>query len=130
METETITRLAELPNMVPYLPKVYYVNDSAHHGLAMSADDSALCVAGTMDDYAAIVDRETFEYTILEGLGKKAYWAVSDRSGENCLISWSETDQVSVINYATREEIKRIDVGNHPQRIREGMLKADWMSLY
>ncbi|MEE3189973.1 MAG: serine/threonine protein kinase [Pseudomonadota bacterium] len=130
METETITRLAELPNMVPYLPKVYYVNDSAHHGLAMSADDSALCVAGTMDDYAAIVDRETFEYTILEGLGKKAYWAVSDRSGENCLISWSETDQVSVINYATREEVKRIDVGNHPQRIREGMLKTDWMSLY
>ncbi|MEC8523459.1 MAG: hypothetical protein VXZ24_04340 [Pseudomonadota bacterium] len=55
---------------------------------------------------------------------------MSDRSGENCLISWSETDQVSVINYATREEIKRIDVGNHPQRIREGMLKADWLSLY
>ena len=130
METETVTRLAELPNHVPYLPKVYYVNDSAHHGLAMSGDDQSLCVAGTMDDYAAIVDRETFEYTLLEDLGKKAYWAVTDRSGENCLISWSETDQVSVINYATREEIKRIDVGNHPQRIREGMLKSDWISLY
>ncbi|MEC8443681.1 MAG: serine/threonine protein kinase, partial [Pseudomonadota bacterium] len=116
METETVTRLAELPNHVPFLPKVYYVNDSAHHGLAMSGDDQSLCVAGTMDDYAAIVDRETFEYTLLEDLGKKAYWAVTDRSGENCLISWSETDQVSVINYATREEIKRIDVGNHPQR--------------
>ena len=130
METETVTRLAELPNHVPFLPKVYYVNDSAHHGLAMSGDDQSLCVAGTMDDYAAIVDRETFEYTLLEDLGKKAYWAVTDRSGENCLISWSETDQVSVINYATREEIKRIDVGNHPQRIREGMLKSDWISLY
>ena len=55
---------------------------------------------------------------------------VSDRSGENCLISWSGTDQVSVINYATGQEVKRIDVGNHPQRVREGMLKADWISLY
>ena len=130
METDTVTRLAELPNLVPYLPKVYYVNDSAHHGLAMSADDGELCVAGTMSDYAAIVDRETFEYTILEDLGEKAYWAVTDRSGENCLISWSGTDQVSVINYDTREEVRRIDVGNHPQRIREGMLKTDWNSLY
>ena len=106
------------------------MNDSAHHGLAMSADDTKLCVAGTMSDYAAIVDRETFEYTILEDLGEKPYWAVSDRSGENCLISWSATDQVSVINYETGEEIKRIDVGNHPQRVREGALKIDWTSLY
>jgi DNA-binding beta-propeller fold protein YncE len=130
MEEEKVTRLAELPNLIPYTPKVSYVNDSAHHGLAMSADDSKLCVAGTMSDYAAIVDRETFEYTILENLGEKPYWAVTDRSGKNCLISWSATDQVSVINYATGEEIKRIDVGNHPQRVREGMLKYDWTSLY
>ncbi|WP_300428166.1 hypothetical protein [uncultured Thalassolituus sp.] len=130
MEEERITRLAELPNHVPFMPKMRYVNDSAHHGLAMSADDTKLCVAGTMDDYAAIVDRETFEYTLLEDIGEKAYWAVSDRSGENCLISWSGTDQVSVINYATGQEVKRIDVGNHPQRVREGMLKADWISLY
>ena len=130
METETVTRLAELPNHIPGVALQKYVNDSAHHGLAMSGDDSSLCVAGTMDDYAAIVDRETFEYTLLEGLGEKAYWAVTDRSGENCLISWSETDQVSVINYATRTETHRIDVGNHPQRIREGVLKPDWVSLY
>lgn len=130
METETVTRLAELPNHIPGVALQKYVNDSAHHGLAMSGDDASLCVAGTMDDYAAIVDRETFEYTLLEGLGEKAYWAVTDRSGENCLISWSETDQVSVINYATRTETHRIDVGNHPQRIREGVLKPDWISLY
>lgn len=130
METEKVTRLAELPNLVPLTPKISYVNDSAHHGLAMSADDSKLCVAGTMSDYVAIVDRETFDYKILKGLGEKPYWAVSDRSGKNCLISWSATDQVSVVSYETGEEIKRIDVGNHPQRVREGMLKIDWTSLY
>lgn len=130
MEEEKVTRLAKLPNLIPFTPKISYVNDSAHHGLAMSADDKKLCVAGTMSDYAAIVDRETFEYTILKDLGEKPYWAVSDRSGQNCLISWSGTDQISVINYESGEEVKRIDVGNHPQRIREGMLNADWMSLY
>ena len=130
MEEEKITRLAELPNLIPNVLEINYVNDSAHHGLAMSHDDQKLCVAGTMSDYAAIVDRTTFEYTILEDLGEKPYWAVSDRSGEHCLISWSGTDQVSVIHYATAQEVKRIDVGNHPQRVREGWLKIDWTSLY
>ena len=130
MDTEKVTRLAELPNLIPYTPEISYVNDSAHHGLAISDDDKKLCVAGTMSDYAAIVDRETFEYTLLEGLGEKPYWAVTDRSGKNCLISWSGSDQVSVISYETGKEIKRIDVGNHPQRVREGMLEIDWNSLY
>ncbi len=130
METETVTRLAQLPNLIPNTPLVDYVNDSAHHGLAMSKDDDKLCVAGTMSDYAAIVNRATFEYTILDDLGEKPYWAVTDRSGKHCIISWSGTDQVSVISYETAQEVKRIDVGNHPQRVREGMLKVDWTSLY
>jgi len=130
MESETVTRLAELPNLIPDTPLVDYVNDSAHHGLAMSADDNKICAAGTMSDYVAIVDRNTFEYTMLDDLGEKPYWAVTDKSGEHCIISWSGTDQVSVIRYDTAEEIKRIDVGDHPQRVREGMLKIDWTSLY
>jgi DNA-binding beta-propeller fold protein YncE len=130
MEEEKVTRLVDLPNLIPEKPLTSYVNDSAHHGLAISKDDTKLCVAGTMSDYAAIVDRETFEYTVLEGLGEKPYWAVTDRSGKNCLISWSATDQVSVVSYETGKEIKRIDVGNHPQRVREGMLKSDWTTLY
>jgi len=35
------------------------VNDSRHHGLSISADGEKLCVAGTMDNYATIVDRKT-----------------------------------------------------------------------
>lgn len=130
MEEDKVTRLVELPNLIPDEPLTSYVNDSAHHGLAISKDDTKLCVAGTMSDYAAIVDRETFEYKVLKDLGKKPYWAVTDRSGKNCVISWSATDQVSVISYETGKEIKRIDVGNHPQRVREGMLKSDWTTLF
>ncbi len=126
MQEDKITRLAHLPNLVPNMPITEYVNDSAHHGIAMNGEGDTLCVAGTMDDYVALVDRETFNYQILTDLGEKPYWVTSDKAGENCYISWSGTDQMSVINYESGEEVVRIDVGDHPQRIREGYVPVNW----
>ncbi|MBO1254710.1 hypothetical protein J3L16_03295 [Alteromonas sp. 5E99-2] len=121
MPSGKITRKVDLPKITT-LPRTQYVNDSAHHGIAISADDQTLCVAGTMDNYVAIVDIASENYTILDDLGKKPYWVVTDKTGEHCFVSWSETDQVSVINYATASEVVRIDVGDHPQRVRQGVL--------
>ena len=126
MENDRITRMAELPNLIPDVPVSDYINDSAHHGIAMNGAGTKLCVAGTMDDYVALVDRETFKHNILTGLGKKPYWVTSDKSGTHCYISWSETDQMSVISYEDEKEIARVDVGRHPQRIREGSVPAGW----
>ncbi|MEM1391218.1 MAG: serine/threonine protein kinase [Pseudomonadota bacterium] len=114
-----ITRKIDLPKLTT-ARRTQYINDSAHHGIAISADDTTLCIAGTMDDYAALVDLETEEVTLLEDLGKKPYWVVTDKTGDHCFVSWSETDDVSVINYKTAEEVVRIPVGDHPQRVREG----------
>ncbi|MEO0575744.1 MAG: YncE family protein [Pseudomonadota bacterium] len=123
-----ITRLVDLPK-VTTAKRTGYVNDSAHHGIAISGDDSTLCVAGTMDDYVAIVDIDSTDRDVLEGLGKKPYWVVTDKSGEHCYVSWSETDQMSVINYASASEVARIDVGDHPQRIREGFVTGAWYRI-
>lgn len=128
MVTDKVTRLARLPNFVPTLPLELYVNDSAHHGIAMNAAGTTLCVAGTMDDYVAMVDRATFSYKLLTGLGEKPYWVTSNKAGDRCYVSWSGTDQMSVISYATGKEIARVNVGDHPQRIREGFVPAGWMN--
>ena len=55
MPSGEITRKIDLPKVTKQ-PRTKYVNDSAHHGIAISADDKTLCVAGTMDNYVAIVD--------------------------------------------------------------------------
>ncbi|MBL0888128.1 YncE family protein [Myceligenerans indicum] len=101
------------------------VNDSRHHGLAMQPDGDRLCVAGTMDDYAVIVDRETFDEGPLVGIDKP-YWATVTGDGRACVVSESGADQVTSIDFGTGEKIASTPVGDHPQRVRLGHVPSDW----
>ena len=131
-----VTRLIDLPNRVPNMPLEEYVNDSAHHGLSMNAEGTTLCAAGTMDDYAALVSRETGEARIYDekstGHGyKKPYWT-TDGLGDTCWISLSDSDAVAVIDFDSGDELAYLAVGDHPQRVRHGYVPeavvATWTS--
>ena len=77
----------------------------------MNGAGTKLCVAGTMDDYVAVVDRAALGYQLLQGLGQKPYWVTSNKAGDRCFVSWSGSDQMSVIDYASGSEVARVDVG-------------------
>lgn len=85
-----------------------------------------MCAAGTMSDYAAIVSRRTFGHTLIHG-GEKPYWSTNNDSGRKCFVSWSGSDRISVISYRRMKEVARVDVGDHPQRMRMGTVTADWV---
>lgn len=126
---DRIRRVASLPvrGEAVGMPREQYLLDSAHHGIAMNGAGTKLCVAGTMSDYAAIVSRKTFAYRLFQrGDGAKPYWATTSGDGRYCYVSWSGEDQVSVFSYKTETEVARVDVGDHPQRVREGVLPAGW----
>jgi YVTN family beta-propeller protein len=124
MQQEKVTRVATLPNLVPHMPKSRYVLNSAHHGLAMNARGTTLCAAGTMDGYAAIVNRASFRFTTIP-VGDTPYWATNGPAGNRCWMSVAGDDKVDVISYATRSVVAEIPVGDHPQRIRVGNVAAD-----
>jgi hypothetical protein len=128
---QQVVRVVELPNTHPEIPREQYLLDSAHHGIAMNGAGTRLCVAGTMDDYAAIVNRPTSNtppYTLLQGLGTKPYWVTNSDGGDYCFISWSGDDAVSALSYAGRTQVARIAVGDHPQRIRNGWVRSAWVN--
>ena len=129
-----VTSVLNLPNLIPNVPREQYVNDSAHHGLAISPDKETLCVAGTMDDYIAFVDRESFEYEVMDtsprtppegtdGKYTKPYWS-TEAPNNRCWVSLSGSDAVAVFDFATKEEVAYVAVGDHPQRIRHGAIVA------
>lgn len=114
-------RIARLPVSAGarLLRRSDYLLDSAHHGLAMNPQGTKLCVAGTMSGYAAVVSRRTLRARVIP-VGRVPYWATNSLDGRYCLVSVAGEDRVSVISYATEREVRRIKVGDHPQRMRAG----------
>ncbi|GAA0683193.1 YncE family protein [Kitasatospora atroaurantiaca] len=124
--SDRITRVKTLPkNPATSEDRTTWVNDSRHHGLSMSPAGDKLCVAGTMDDYATVVDRATLQEGPLVP-ASKPYWATVSGDGKSCVISESGADQVTAIDFATGRKTASVQVGDHPQRVRLGHVAADW----
>jgi DNA-binding beta-propeller fold protein YncE len=123
---DRVTRVANLPNEVPEMPREQYLLDSAHHGISMNPEGTRLCVAGTMSDYAAVVARDTFAYKQIHG-GTKPYWVTNSSDGRYCFVSWSGDDKISAISYKTGTTVGEVPVGDHPQRMRIGNVTRSWL---
>jgi YVTN family beta-propeller protein len=123
MQTGKPLRIANLPvsDATRKLSREEYLLDSAHHGLAINGAGTKLCVAGTMSDYAAIVDRATFSFKRFD-IGRKPYWATDSADGKRCWVSFSGDDKVEVLDYAAEKVVASIPVGDHPQRVRSGVI--------
>ncbi|MBT2481312.1 YncE family protein [Streptomyces sp. ISL-94] len=123
---DRITRLKTLPvNPATSTDRTTWVNDSRHHGMSMSRDGAKLCIAGTMDDYATVVDRATLAEGPLVP-ADKPYWATVDGDGTACVISESGADRVTAIDFATGAKRVSVPVGDHPQRVRLGHVPVAW----
>lgn len=133
-EFGAVRRVVSLPNLVPEVPRETYVNDSAHHGLSLNEAGDTLCVAGTVDDYAALVDRQTMAYSLFNKASTgndylKPYWT-TEGPNNTCWISLSGSDAVAVLDTQRHEELAYLAVGNHPQRVRLGYVPESVISAW
>ncbi|MEV2190230.1 YncE family protein [Streptomyces phaeochromogenes] len=127
--TDRITRTKTLPkNPATSTDRTTWVNDSRHHGISMKPDGTKLCVAGTMDDYATVVDRATLQEGPLV-TASKPYWATVSGDGKSCVVSESGADQVTAIDFTTGKKTVSVPVGDHPQRVRLAHVPANWTGM-
>ncbi len=123
-----ITRVKKLPNLVQDLRREEYLLDSAHHGIAMNPRGTKICVAGTMSDYATVVNARTFKRGKLIKGGLKPYWVTPSWDGKSCYISWSGSDTVSKISFRRGRITQTVKVGYHPQRVRNGFVAKQYVA--
>jgi YVTN family beta-propeller protein len=94
-----------------------YPNEAAQHGVAMSADATQLCLAGTIDDDVEMVNIPALTLSHVIPVGQEPAYAVTSADGQYCFVSsrGATANTVSVIAYATGAEVARIPTGVHPQ---------------
>lgn len=90
---------------------------TAHHGMALLPDGKRLCVAGTMADYVAILSVPDLELLGTVPVGHEPSWVIPSLDGRFCYASARKGNSVSVVSVAERRELKRIPVGEYPQRM-------------
>ena len=128
LRSDKVVKVLQLPlGAAEGLPRTEFLLDSAHHGLAMSPKGTKLCVAGTMSRYAAIVTRSPFRLERTIPVGRDPYWSHSSENGKYCFVSVAGEDRVSVISFKSAREVASIRVGDHPQRMRTGVIRRGYL---
>ena len=129
LKTDRIRTVLSLPlGNAAGVPRQQFLLDSAHHGLAMNPQGTKLCVAGTMSGYAAIVTRTPLKLQRTIRVGRVPYWSASSSDGKYCFVSVAGDDRVSVISFAKAREVARIKTGDHPQRMRLGLIRRSYVA--
>ncbi|MFI9802792.1 YncE family protein [Streptomyces sp. NPDC052301] len=124
--TDKITRVKTLPENPATNPdRTTWLLDSRHHGISMNPEGTKLCVAGTMDNYATVVDRASFDVGPLV-TASTPYWATVSGDGKDCVVSEAGADRITAIDFATGRKVLSVPVGDHPQRVRLGHVPAGW----
>jgi DNA-binding beta-propeller fold protein YncE len=102
-----------------------YDFEAPHHGLALSADGSTLCLAGRASDYAALVRAPKLELIATIPVGDAPGWAALADNDRLCILANTRDDTVSFVSVTEKKEIARVRAGNGPKHLTVANIPAD-----
>lgn len=99
---------ASLPDSMPI---------DVNHGLRVTGDGKFLIANGSLFDLVAIYSIPDLKLVGTVKVGREPNWIVVSPDGTRAFVSNRASDDVSVIDLASRKEVARIKVGTYPQRM-------------
>ena len=88
-----------------------------NHGLRVTRDGRFLIANGSLFDLVAIYSLPDLRLVGTVNVGGEPNWITLSPDGTRVFVSNRKSDDVSVIDLASRKEIARIKVGKYPQRM-------------
>lgn len=99
--------------------------DAPHHGLAMTDDETTLCIAGRASDYAAIVSTDNLELIETVTVGDAPSWSAINESNDICVIANTRSNDVSLVSLDQLEVITTIPAGEGAKHVTIGRVPND-----
>jgi DNA-binding beta-propeller fold protein YncE len=128
LQAREITRRLDLP-IDAGVTEADYDFEAPHHGLATTHDETTLCLAGRASDYVALADTATMTATAIIDVGDAPSWAETTPDGRHCAVANNRDGTVSIVSYAQREEVARVEVGLGPKHLVSARLPADVVAV-
>jgi YVTN family beta-propeller protein len=115
---DAIVRRVDLPKLAGdvELPKFY--PHTYNHGLELSPDEKLLLAAGSVAGYVCAYRLPELELVATIPVGQEPNWIVCSKDGSFAYVSNRKSNNLSVIDIKALKEVKRIPVGEYPQRMR------------
>lgn len=112
-----VRKTIALPQLPPELPEPTIWPNTVDHGLVLTPDGKRMICVATTGAYVAIYSVPELDLINTIKVGTQPNWVITDKSGEIAYVSSRASNTVSVISMAEAREIKRIEVGDYPQRM-------------
>jgi DNA-binding beta-propeller fold protein YncE len=104
-----------------------YPNQAAHHGVTLSGDGESLCVAATVSNYVALLDRTSLSLKNQASAVDQPAEVETSLDGRSCFVTnrGPTARAVQVIAFADGREVARLGVGNRPQEMSQALVPPD-----
>jgi DNA-binding beta-propeller fold protein YncE len=119
-----IVRSLDLP-IAEGVTEADYDFEAPHHGLAMTADEATLCIAGRASDYVALVDTATLSATAIVDVGDAPSWAEITDDGRHCVVANNRDGTISFVALDDPAEVARVAVGDGPKHLDMARVPGD-----
>lgn len=112
-----IRKTIALPPLPPELPEPKVWPNTVDHGLVLTPDATRMICVATTGDYVALYSVPDLDLLGTIKVGTQPNWVITDKAGEFAYVSSRISNTISVISIAEAREVKRIAVGDYPQRM-------------
>lgn len=106
-----------LPTLPPETPVIDAFPHTVDHGLEITPDEKHMVLVASTGNYVAICSLPDLELVKTIPVGQVPNWVTINKSGTHAYVSNRISDDISVIDLKAFTEIKRIKVGDFPQRM-------------
>ncbi len=123
LATDRVTKTIHLPTLDRAIsPSAHDWPATIGHGMQLTPDGQYLFVAATLYDFVAIYSVPQLDLLATVPTGKEPGWLAVNHDGRFVYATNRADNTLSIISVAERREIRRLPVGNFPQRMKAVMV--------
>lgn len=117
LERREKIRRVDLPPLPEHIRPPEFYPHNVNHGIGLTPDEKLLFVNGSAANYVAVYKHPELELITTIPVGEDPNAVAFSKDGKYCYVSNRRSDDLSIISVGELKEIKRLKLGQYPQRM-------------